>query len=267
MLRYCGSLFTLSSLQRAASIDTKKMIMRLRQESQLPLGTCRSALQATNWNFEDALVHLEKEAKALGMKKMESLASRKTPEGAVGIATEENKGAMVIINCESEPVSKTPEFNKLVETVSSTLLAQDAGDYTGEAIIEFNGVKDALAQAIGLLKENIQVKNGMVLSSSNLGCYVRNFNKDYPNNGSYGSLVSLSGGNAELSADLASHCVLELPDSTGEIPEEPLSIDELAADENRLLYQPLNGGQSIVFNVLAEQNVQLLSWTRFKVSK
>jgi len=73
MLRYCGSLFTLSSLQRAASIDTKKMIMRLRQESQLPLGTCRSALQATNWNFEDALVHLEKEAKALGMKKMESL--------------------------------------------------------------------------------------------------------------------------------------------------------------------------------------------------
>ena len=89
-------------------------------------------------------------------------ASRKTPEGAVGIATEENKGAMVIINCESEPVSKTPEFNKLVATVSSTLLAQDAGDYTGEAIIELNGVKDALAQAIGLLKENIQIKDGTV---------------------------------------------------------------------------------------------------------
>ena len=73
MLRYCGSLFARSGIQRAASIDTKKMIMRLRQESQLPLGTCRSALQATNWNFEEALVHLEKEAKALGMKKMESL--------------------------------------------------------------------------------------------------------------------------------------------------------------------------------------------------
>jgi translation elongation factor EF-Ts len=67
---------------------------------------------------------------------------------------------MVIINCESEPVSKTPEFNKLVGTVSSTLLAQDAGDYTGEAIVELNGVKDALAQAIGLLKENIQIKDG-----------------------------------------------------------------------------------------------------------
>ena len=92
-------------------------------------------------------------------------ASRKTPEGAVGIAKEENKGAMVIINCESEPVSKTPEFNKLVATVSSTLLAQDAGDYTGEAIIELNGVKDALAQAIGLLKENIQIKDGTVWKS------------------------------------------------------------------------------------------------------
>ena len=69
MLRYCGSLF----VRRTAAVDTKKLIMRLRQESQLPLGTCRSALQATNWNFEEAVIHLEKEAKALGMKKMESL--------------------------------------------------------------------------------------------------------------------------------------------------------------------------------------------------
>ena len=69
MLRYCGSLF----IRRTAAVDTKKLIMRLRQESQLPLGTCRSALQATNWNFEEAVIHLEKEAKALGMKKMESL--------------------------------------------------------------------------------------------------------------------------------------------------------------------------------------------------
>ena len=76
MLRYCGSLIVNRGvIRRAASVDTKKMIMRLRQESQLPLGTCRSALQATNWNFEEALVHLEKEAKALGMKKMESLGS------------------------------------------------------------------------------------------------------------------------------------------------------------------------------------------------
>ncbi|CAG5113997.1 Oidioi.mRNA.OKI2018_I69.chr2.g8082.t1.cds [Oikopleura dioica] len=241
--------------------------MRLRQESQLPLGTCRSALQATNWNFEEAVIHLEKEAKALGMKKMESLASRKTPEGCVGVATEGNKGAMVIINCESEPVSKTPEFNKLVNTVTSTLLAKEAGEFTGEAIVELDGVKDSLAQAIGLLKENIQIKSGKVVAAPNLGYYVRNFNKEYPNNGTYGSLVSLSGGSAELSADLAAHCVLELPDVTGDIPEGPLSIDNLAADENRLLYQPLNGGQSIVFNVLAEQNAELLSWTRFKVSK
>ena len=78
------------------------------------------------------------------------------------MATEGNKGAMVIINCESEPVSKTPEFNKLVNTVTSTLLAKEAGDFTGEAIVELDGVKDSLAQAIGLLKENIQIKSGKV---------------------------------------------------------------------------------------------------------
>ena len=69
---------------------------------------------------------------------------------------------MVIINCESEPVSKTPEFNKLVNTVTGTLLAKEAGDFTGEAIVELDGIKDSLAQAIGLLKENIQIKSGKV---------------------------------------------------------------------------------------------------------
>lgn len=49
------------------------MIMAMRKETQLPLKNCREALQETNWDFEAAKVHLKKEAKRLGLKKMASL--------------------------------------------------------------------------------------------------------------------------------------------------------------------------------------------------
>ena len=57
----------------STGVDTKKLIMKLRQESQLPLGTCRSALMAMEWDYEKAKVFIQEEAKRQGMKKMESL--------------------------------------------------------------------------------------------------------------------------------------------------------------------------------------------------
>ena len=54
-------------------IDTKKLILKLRQESGLPLGQCRNALMATNWDMDAAKIHIQEEAKKLGLKKMESL--------------------------------------------------------------------------------------------------------------------------------------------------------------------------------------------------
>jgi len=54
-------------------VDTKKLIMQMRKETQLPLKNCREALVETNWDFEAAKLYLKKEAKRLGLKKMASL--------------------------------------------------------------------------------------------------------------------------------------------------------------------------------------------------
>ena len=59
------------------AIDTKKLILKLRQESGLPLGQCRSALIAKDWDLEAAKIHIQEEAKKLGLKKMESLGKSK----------------------------------------------------------------------------------------------------------------------------------------------------------------------------------------------
>ena len=95
----------------------------------------------------------------------------------------------MILNCETEPVAKTSEFNQLLDSLLDILLQQPAGNYQNERFVEIEGVKDELAAAIGLIRENITVKKGMVIEGENIGIYVRSTNKDYPAHGSYGSLI------------------------------------------------------------------------------
>ena len=154
----------LSVAPRLLSIDTKKMIMEMRKETQLPLKNCREALIETDWDFVAAKVHLKKEAKRLGLKKMASLASRAVTEGLVGAHIDGDKVAMVIVNCESEPVAKTDEFNKLLEQVSRLVAQQEPGNYAEEAVLKMDGVHDAMVDAIGLLRENIRIKKAQVVT-------------------------------------------------------------------------------------------------------
>merc|ERR1719394_1599335 len=227
----------------------------MRKETSLPLKNCREALVETNWDFEAAKLYLKKEAKRLGLKKMASLASRATSEGLVGGKSNGNKAALLILNCETEPVAKTNEFNQLLDSLLNILLQQPAGNYQSERFVEIEGVKDEIAAAIG-----------MVIEGENIGIYVRSSNKDFPTHGSYGSLINLDGGDNDLASNLAKHCVLELPDKTGKIPKVELKDDEVKNDEYRLLYQSLNGGNEVVFNALKRNNAELKSWSRFHIS-
>jgi len=250
----------------STTVDTKKLIMQMRKETSLPLKNCREALLETDWDYEGAKLYLKKEAKRLGLKKMASLASRSTSEGLVGGKANGNKAALLILNCETEPVAKTDEFNKLLDSLLDIILQQPVGNYQSERFIEIEGVKDEIASAIGLIRENITVKKGMVVEGENIGIYVRSNNKEYPQHGSYGSLINLNGGDNDLASDLARHCVLELPDKTGKIPKVELKNDDVKNDEYRLLYQSLNGGSEIVFNAMKRKNAELKSWSRFHIS-
>lgn len=76
----------------------------------------------------------------------------------------------------------------------------------------------------------------------------------------------LTAGSRELSDDLATHCVLELPTETGEVPPNPVDIETVSDDESRLFYQPLNGGRDVVFNALEREAATLSTWHRFQIN-
>jgi elongation factor Ts len=101
------------STETAVKIDAK-LVKELREKSGAPMGDCLKALQEAKGDMEDAFVVLRKRGMASAAKK----ASRSTNEGAVGtyIHAGGKIGVLLELNCESDFVARTPDFQELLRT-------------------------------------------------------------------------------------------------------------------------------------------------------
>ena len=103
-------------------IDAKQ-VKDLREKSGAPMGDCLKALQETKGDQEAAFVVLRKRGMASAAKK----ASRNTNEGAVGtyIHAGGKIGVMVELNCESDFVARTDDFQDLLKDIAMHIAASD----------------------------------------------------------------------------------------------------------------------------------------------
>ncbi len=87
------------------------------------MGDCLKALQETKGNIEDAFVVLRKRGMASAQKK----ASRTTNEGAVGtyIHAGGKIGVLLELNCESDFVARTEDFQELMKDIAMHIAASD----------------------------------------------------------------------------------------------------------------------------------------------
>jgi len=108
--------------ETAVKIDAK-LVKELREKSGAPMGDCLKALQEAKGEMEDAFVVLRKRGMASAAKK----ASRTTNEGAVGtyIHAGGKIGVMIEVNCESDFVARTEDFQELVKDISMHIAAVD----------------------------------------------------------------------------------------------------------------------------------------------
>jgi elongation factor Ts len=103
-------------------IDAKQ-VKELRDKSGAPMGDCLKALQEAKGDIEEAFVVLRKRGMASAAKK----ASRTTNEGAVGtyIHAGGKIGVLVEVNCESDFVARTPDFQELLKDIAMHIAATD----------------------------------------------------------------------------------------------------------------------------------------------
>jgi elongation factor Ts len=106
----------------SAKIDAK-LVKELRDKSGAPMGDCLKALQETNGNIEEGFVVLRKRGMASAQKK----AARSTNEGAVGtyIHAGGKIGVLLEVNCESDFVARTEDFQELLKDMAMHIAASD----------------------------------------------------------------------------------------------------------------------------------------------
>jgi elongation factor Ts len=129
-----------------------KLVKQLRDNSGAPMGDCLKALQESKGDMEEAFVILRKRGMASAAKK----ASRTTNEGAVGtyIHAGGKIGVLLEVNCESDFVARTEDFQELLKDIAMHIAATDPRyirkeDVTAEDLEREKDIYRAQAAATG----------------------------------------------------------------------------------------------------------------------
>src|SRR5215211_1800586 len=106
-----------------AATITADLVKQLRDKTGAGMMECKAALTEANGNMEEAMTLLRKRGLAQAAKR----AGRTTAQGVIGsyIHMGGRIGVLVEVNCESDFVARTDDFNNLVKEVAMHIAAAD----------------------------------------------------------------------------------------------------------------------------------------------
>jgi len=124
------------------SISTAQ-IKELRDITSAGIMDCRNALMKTDGNMEKAAEILKEQS----LVRIEKKSHRQASQGLVEayVHTGGRIGAMVEVNCETDFVARTPEFQELVHSIAMQVAAQEPLCITSEQMPEDADVEPEIA--------------------------------------------------------------------------------------------------------------------------
>ncbi|MCP3960524.1 MAG: translation elongation factor Ts [bacterium] len=128
---------------------TAQMVKELRERTGAPMMQCKTVLQETGGSIEDAIEVLRKKGLAAAAKK----AGRVAAEGAVGsyIHAGGKIGVLIEVNCETDFVGRTDEFQKLVRDLAMHVAASEPRFVRREEVTD-----EVLAQEKEIYSEQVR---------------------------------------------------------------------------------------------------------------
>lgn len=215
---------------------TASMVKELRERTGAGMMDCKKALTQTEGDMDKAVDFLREKGLAAAAKK----ASRVAAEGVVEAYVSEDAkvGVIVEINCETDFVAKTDNFQEMVSAIAAHIAKTNPADVDALNASEIEAgktVADLVTASIAKIGENIslrrfaryEVEEGMVAAYIHAG-------------GKIGVLVNLKGGNAELGKDIAMHVAAANPSylnreqvPTAELEHEKAVLSEQARNEGK----------------------------------
>ena len=113
---------------------TAAMVKELRSQSGAGIMECKSALKETSGDIEAAITFLRKK----GLAKADKKSGRQTGDGSVGtyIHAGNKLGVMVELNCETDFVANTPDFQELIRDIAMHIAAAKPRFATREEVTQ-----------------------------------------------------------------------------------------------------------------------------------
>ena len=131
---------------------TTAMVKELREKTGVGIMDCKEALAATNGSLEEAQDYLRKK----GLQAAAKRAERSTREGSVGsyIHGGGRLGVMIEVNCETDFVARTDDFQELVHDLAMQVAASNPlyptrDDVPEEVVVKERQILEEQAQVSG----------------------------------------------------------------------------------------------------------------------
>ncbi len=264
------------------------MVKDLRERTGAGMMECKKALVDSNGDLDSAIELL----RTTGQAKAEKKAKRIAAEGRIIIKSDTKHTVILEINSETDFVANDSNFINFAESVAEAILDNEISDL--ESLNKINlstGINIELARTnlIAKIGENISIRRfDKIKQCDKMGLYTHGAR--------IGVVVSLSGGDEEISKDIAMHVAASNPiciDNEG-VPEELVSrekriFQEQAASSGKppeivekmiegrmkkffkeitLLGQPFIRNPDISVNdLLNESNAEIIGYKRYEVGE
>uniref|UniRef100_A0A8C3MQ86 Elongation factor Ts, mitochondrial n=1 Tax=Geospiza parvula TaxID=87175 RepID=A0A8C3MQ86_GEOPR len=239
----------------SAAPPALRELRELRARTGQPVLRCREALERAGGDLRQAEAWLEAESRRRGWARAAAPGAARAREGLVGVLSEGPAAVMVEVNCETDFVARTPDFQQLVEMAargvlghcqgaSGTKVGCQGGSGLPGGLLGVLG-DEHLALAMGRLGERLALRRAGWLRAPPGGFIATYAHGWVPPGpavamGTYGALVACGGPGPgpppaelrELGRRVAQHVVGMAPTALG-TPEDELGGDS----ETRLLAQ------------------------------
>ncbi|XP_076631341.1 elongation factor Ts, mitochondrial [Colletes latitarsis] len=269
--------------------SSKKILLaKLRKKTGYTFINCKKALELHDNDVEKAELWLKEQAQAQGWDRAIKLQSRTTTQGLIAMITNNNYGALVEINCETDFVAKNKKFLDLAEIVLSTVLNHgmsiEQNAIIGKTILYTESINslsakdgkslaDHSALTIGSIGENINIKRALCMNVQP-GVYLYGCTHPSPLNpvpssfGRYGALVAIKSKerNNTLGMQLCQHVIGMNPVKIGDpnIDEPNDDVD----DESVMLYQEFLLDPNVsVQQFLQSEELEIMDFARFEMGE
>ncbi len=182
---------------------TAAMVKELREKTDAPMMECKKALTEADGDLQRAEELLRVK---LGSKASKA-ATRVTAEGLIGVYVASNNqlGALIEINCETDFVAKNDDFIAFVNQLAELVATANPADIDALAALPMgDSTVDATRSAlIGKIGENVSIRRFSRIETSNKVA-------SYVHGGRIGVLVEFAGED-QLGKDIAMHVAATRP--------------------------------------------------------